>query len=267
MNKNYVILILGGISFGTAAIFIKFSELTPGSIAFFRFLIAGLILSLGKIDPKKIIKYSPFGLLLSLHMITFILGVYNTTIIDATVLVSTSPFFAILLSPLSKFKAERLDIIIAAIGFSGVLIMNYPLQQGYLYGNMISLISAFLIALYTTLLSKKGDEENPLLLTSSIYISSSFFSLPFMIYQGIGSINLTSVLSLLGLIFLPTLIGHTSVIYASNKVKPQYIETIGLLEPVVATIIAIFTFNQIPTTFQILGSVLIVSSILIVVNK
>jgi len=91
VNKNYV-LILGGISFGTTAIFIKFSEITPGSIAFFRFLIAGLILSLGKIGPKKIIKYSPFGLLLSLHMITFILGVYNTTIIDATVLVSTSPF-------------------------------------------------------------------------------------------------------------------------------------------------------------------------------
>jgi drug/metabolite transporter (DMT)-like permease len=72
---------------------------------------------------------------------------------------------------------------------------------------------------------------------------------------------------LLGLIFIPTLIGHTSVIYASNKVKPQYIETIGLLEPVVASIIAIFTFNQIPTLFEVLGSVLIVSSIILVINK
>lgn len=160
MNKSYVILIIGGISFGTAAIFIKFSDLTPGAIAFFRFLVAGLILSLGKIDLRKIIKYSPFGLLLSLHMITFILGVYNTTIIDATVLVSTSPFFAILLSPLSKFKAERIDAVITAIGFSGVLIMNYPLQLGYLYGNIMSLISAFLISLYTTLLRR--NEENPL---------------------------------------------------------------------------------------------------------
>ncbi|BDC17120.1 DMT family transporter [Acidianus sp. HS-5] len=265
MNKNYAILIVGGISFGTAAIFIKFTGLTPGSIAFFRFLVAGLILSLGKIDLRKVLKYSPFGLLLSLHMITFILGVYNTTVIDATVLVSTSPFFAILLSPLSKFKAERIDAIITAIGFSGVLIMNYPLQPGYLYGNTMSLISAFLISLYTTLLSK--NDENPLVLTSSIYISSSFFSLPFMIYQGIGKVDLTAMLSLLGLIFIPTLIGHTSVIYSSNKVKPQYIETIGLLEPVVATILAIFTFNQIPTLFEILGSTLIVSSIMIVINK
>jgi len=265
VNKSYVILIIGGISFGTAAIFIKFSDLTPGAIAFFRFLVAGLILSLGNIDLKKIIKYSPFGLLLSLHMITFILGVYNTTIIDATVLVSTSPFFAILLSPLSKFKAERIDIIITTIGFSGIIIMNYPLQIGYIYGNIMSLISAFLISLYTTLLSR--NEENPLVLTSSIYISSSIFSLPFMIYQGIGKIDSTSVLSLLGLIFIPTLIGHTSVIYASNKVKPQYIETIGLLEPVVASIIAIFTFNQIPTLFEVLGSVLIVSSIILVINK
>jgi drug/metabolite transporter (DMT)-like permease len=129
----------------------------------------------------------------------------------------------------------------------------------------MSLISAFLISLYTTLLSR--NEENPLILTSSIYISSSIFSLPFMIYQGLGKIDSTSILSLLGLIFIPTLIGHTSVIYASNKVKPQYIETIGLLEPVVASIIAIFTFNQIPSLFEILGSALIVSSIIFVINK
>ncbi|ARM76620.1 DMT family transporter [Acidianus manzaensis] len=264
MNKYYSILIIGGISFGTAAIFIKFSNLTPGAIALFRFLIAGLILSLGKINIKKIITYAPFGLLLSIHMILFIESVYKTTIIDATVLVSTSPFFAILLSPIGKFKTEKIDIIVALIGFIGVLIMNYPIVPGYLLGNILALISAFTIALYTTLLSKNSSTENPLQLTSEIYISSSIFSLPLFIYQGIGQINPISILSLLGLIFIPTLIGHTSVIYSSGKVKPQYIETIGLLEPVVATLLAIPLFKQIPNIQEIIGSILIILSIIII---
>lgn len=266
MNKYYTILILGGISFGTAAIFIKLSNLTPGAIAFLRFLIAGLILSLGKIDIRKIIRYLPLGFLLSLHMILFIESVYKTTIIDATVLVSTSPFFTILLSPLSKFKTEKIDILIAIMGFLGIIIMNYPIPTGYLIGNLLALISAFTIALYTTLLSKK-DNEKPLELTSSIYLASSFFSLPLFIYQGIGELSVISILSLLGLIFIPTLIGHTSIIYASGKVKPQYIETIGLLEPVVATLLAIPIFNQIPSIQEIIGSTLIILSIIIISLK
>ena len=260
MNKYYVLLIAGGITFGTASIFIKLSNMTPGALAFFRFFIVGLIFSLiSRVNFRKILKYSPFGFLLALHMITFIISVYTTTIIDATVLVSTSPFFVILLSRFTKFKNTIKDIVGSVIGFIGVALINYPLVLGYLVGNIIAIFSAFLIALYTALLSRV--EEDSISLTSAIYLSSSLFTFPLFIVQGFGKIDLTSVLSLLGLIFLPTLIGHTSVIVASGKVKPQHIEIIGLLEPVTASILAVFIFHQIPTAFQVMGSALILFSV------
>ncbi|BFH72901.1 DMT family transporter [Sulfurisphaera javensis] len=261
MNKYYLILVFGGISFGTASIFIKLSGMTPSALAFFRFFVAGLILSLfSSINPRKILKYSLFGFLLALHMITFIISVYKTTIIDATVLVSTSPFFVILLSRFTKFKNTIKDVIGSIIGFLGVILINYPLEIGYLIGNVIAIISAFLIALYTTFLSNVNEE--PLLLTSSIYLSSSIFTFPIFLIQGFGKVNEISILSLLGLIFLPTLIGHTSIIVASGKVKPQHIEIIGLLEPVSASILAVFIFNEIPTLFQIIGSALVLLAVL-----
>ena len=265
MRKYYLLLIAGGISFGTASIFIKLSGMTPGSIAFLRFFIAGLILSLGKINVKKVLKYMPFGFLLALHMITFIISVYTTTIIDATVLVSTSPFFVILLSPLLKFPVSRRDVLAITTGFIGVVILNYPFQAGYLTGNLIAILSAFLIALYTAGLSRV--KEDSLVLTSSIYLSSSIFTLPVFLLQGFGKLDEKSLLALLGLIALPTLLGHTSIIVSSGKVKPQHIETIGLLEPVVATILAIPIFNQIPNVFEIVGSALVILSILLVVKK
>jgi len=265
VNKYYLLLVVGGISFGTASIFIKMSNMSPSALAFFRFFIAGLILSaFSSFNLRKIVKYSLFGFLLALHMLTFIISVYTTTIIDATVLVSTSPFFVILLSRFTAFKNTKKEIIASVIGFIGVVLVNFPLNMGYLVGNIIAIISAFLIALYTTLLSRV--EEDPLTLTSSIYLSSSIFTFPLIFIQGLGRIDLTSVLSLLGLIFLPTLIGHTSVIVSSGKVKPQHIEIIGLLEPVTATILAFFIFNQIPSLYQIVGAILVIFAVIYVIG-
>lgn len=258
----YLLLIAGGISFGTASIFIKVSQMTPGSIAFLRFFIAGVILSFGRIDLRKVVKYSPFGLLLALHMITFIISVYTTTIIDATVLVSTSPFFVILMSPLLDIKVSRRDFLAVAAGFLGVVLMNLPFQPSTSLGNFIAVLSAFLIALYTAGLSRVNDDA--LKITSSIYISSSIFTLPLFLIEGIGKFSVDSALALAGLILLPTLLGHTSIIVASGKVKPQHIETIGLLEPVVATLLAIVFFRQIPTAGEIVGALFVIFSVFMV---
>ena len=265
MNKYYALLIVGGISFGTASIFIKFSDMSPPALAFFRFFIAGLILSaFSSFNPRKVIKYSLFGFLLALHMLTFIISVYTTTIIDATVLVSTSPFFVILLSRFTSFKNTKKEIIASIVGFVGVILVNFPLTLGYLLGNVIAIVSAFLIAVYTTLLSKVNEDS--LSLTSSIYLSSSIFTFPLIFIQGLGKIDLTSILSLLGLIFLPTLIGHTSIVVSSGKVKPQHIEIIGLLEPVTASVLAFFLFNQIPSLYQIIGASLIILAVIYVIK-
>ena len=260
MNKYYFILILGGITFGTAAIFIKLSGMSPGMIAFTRFFIAGLILSRGRLHLRRILSQWKVGLLLSAHMILFIFSVYYTTIIDSTVLVSTSPLFSLALAPLVGIPTTKKEIITGAVAFMGVILMNFPVNQGYLLGNVMAIISALTIALYTILLSKTKNED-PLLLTSYIYLMSSVFSFPIALVEGPGRVDLVSILSLLGLIALPTLVGHTSVIYASGHVKPQHIEVIGLLEPVVATLLALPILNQVPTPLEIVGGGMIVLSV------
>jgi drug/metabolite transporter (DMT)-like permease len=83
----------------------------------------------------------------------------------------------------------------------------------------------------------------------------------------VGEFNSESLLALAGLILLPTLVGHTSIIVSSGKVKPQHIETIGLLEPVVATLLAIPFFGQIPTLNEIVGALFVIFSIFIVTVK
>ncbi len=261
----YILLILGGVSFGTASIFIKESGMTPASITFLRFLVAGTLLTRGKLKLELSVKdYLILGSLLSFHMFTFVEGVYHTSIIDATVLVSTSPFFVVIFSALKRSVSLR-DMEAVVTGFLGVVLINFPLNEGNLEGNLISLASALSIALYTFRLSSIKYTDS-LSLTAWIYLFSSVISLPFFVLQGVGKVNLTSVLSLIGLIAIPTLIGHTSVVISSGKVKPQHIETIGLLEPVVATALSIPFFGEVPSALQLGGSALVILSILFIMR-
>lgn len=263
MNKYYTALILGGITFGTAAIFIRFSSLTPSFIAFARFFVAGLILSKGRLSLREVFARWKPGVLLAIHMILFVLSVDRTTIIDSTVLVSTSPLFSLVLAHYVGIKTTRKEIVAGILAFLGILIMNFPLQPGLLLGNLLAVLSALAITLYTVVLAK-GPSEDPLALTSQIYLASSLFSFPLVLFQGIGDFTLPSLLSLLGLIAFPTLVGHTSVVYSSGHVKPQHIEIIGLLEPVVATALAVPLFGQIPTPTEALGGSLVITSIAII---
>ncbi|TRN03176.1 EamA family transporter [Sulfolobus sp. F1] len=260
--KEKVILFLGGVAFGTAAIFVKLTSLSPPYITFFRFILAGLIL----LPIRKKVKNNTNtsiklliipSLFLALHMLFFVSSVFLTTIAASTILVSTSPIFAMLLR-------KRFDVfIITAI--IGIIIMNYTTSFGSLLGNMLALLSAICFALYTYFLSKV--EYSFLSTAPFIYILSSSFMIPIIPFFSIGEVNLVSILAILGLVLIPTLIGHGSVIYTSNKLPISLVTSAELIEPVVATILAYLIFNQVPSFQQIIGGALTLVSIYFAFTK
>jgi drug/metabolite transporter (DMT)-like permease len=267
MNRDFILLTLGGASFGTAAIFVELCSLTPAATAFFRFLLAGIILVALKGRPKYLKKVLPYSLLLGIHMFLFIESVKLTQIIDATVLVSTSPIYVLLLARLMKVKVYPIDVVAAVMAVIGVTIMNYPLIMGQLIGNLVAIGSAFATAIYTILLNRRSWDAEPLVLTSNIYLVASLVILPLTLVQGFGTFNLTSWLAVGGLVALPTLVGHSTVIYLSKRIRPQVIDTFTLLEPVVATSLAYLIFRQVPNSHQLIGSSLVLLSLLVLILK
>lgn len=263
MNDSTIpkfLVIVGGIAFGTAAIFIKLCDFTPDAIAFFRFFIAGLILAPLGLNLKDILKTMLPGFLLVLHMLLFIESLYYTTVNDSTVLVSTTPIFILIISLLTRKKVPLTDIVFISIALGGIVLLNYPFVIKYILGNVLAILSALMMAFYTLAL-RRYNYKNPLELTSSIYLSASIFLAPVVIITGIGNINLRSIEAISGLIFIPTIVGHGSYIYISNKLRPQIVSLMEILEPVVATILAIPIFEQIPTIYQIIGSIIVLASL------
>ncbi|MEM3951467.1 DMT family transporter [Saccharolobus sp.] len=244
--RDKIILFLGGIAFGTAAIFVKFCTITPPLITFMRFSIAALVLLPFSHKRKRRLNIRYFiipSLFLSLHMLFFVTSVFYTTIAASTILVSTSSIFAMILR-------RRIDLFIL-IAILGIVVMNVSTSFGYLLGNILALLSAVSFALYTFFLSR--IEYDFISIVPYIYLLSSLFMVPILPFYGIGDLNLISILSILGLVFIPTLIGHGSVIYNANKLPISLVTSAELIEPVVATLLAIPIFHQIPNFQEIIG--------------
>ena len=129
--------ITAGVLFGTAAIFIRFLQnLDAFSIAFWRLIIACLALAmilivLGKsfhlnLVRKNLKELFILSFFLGLHFIFFISAVKDTTILNATVLVNTSPIFSMFVSSfIFKLKPSRLAILGLTISFIGVCVIAY----------------------------------------------------------------------------------------------------------------------------------------------
>ncbi|WP_126449642.1 DMT family transporter [Sulfodiicoccus acidiphilus] len=263
MKRDLILLTLGGASFGTAAIFVAISSMTPATIAVLRFLLAGAILATLRGTLKYFKRTFPYALLLGIHMFLFIQSVKSTAIIDATVLVSTSPIFAIPIAKGLGVNVSKTDLWAALLAVLGVIVMNYPLVLGEVLGNVEALGAALATAFYTILLNKRTWDADPISMTSSIYLEAALIMSPLILIQGIGVLNARSWLAIAGLVALPTLVGHSTVIYLSKRVRPQVIDTFTLLEPVVATILAFIIFGQMPTNDQVVGATIVIFSLVL----
>lgn len=141
----------------------------------------------------------------------------------------------------------------------GIFIMNFNTSFGYIFGNVLAILSAISFAIYTYFLSRLDYDS--LSIIPIIYLISSIFMIPVLPFYGLGDINPISILAVLGLVLVPTLIGHGSVIYTANKLPISLVTSAELIEPVMATILAIPIFHQIPDTQELIGGTITLISI------
>ena len=284
-----------GVLFGTAAIFIRFLQnLDTFCIAFWRLIVACLILAIVLVVLKKSFSFNVvrknlkelfiISVFLALHFILFISAVKDTTILNATVLVNTTPIFSVFVSTfLFKIKPSRLAILGLAISFMGVCVIAYaettvtnanaypegifPSLKGDLEAVLAALVEAFYLN-YGRRIRKKMNVLPTMLpiyvLTatiigiSSIPATSKFFTLP---------TAAEIILPLIGLGIMPTAVAHTLYFSSLSNLKSFETATMALLEPIGATILGIILFQEKPAAIFVFGAVFILLGILFIAKE
>jgi drug/metabolite transporter (DMT)-like permease len=287
--------IAAGALFGTAAIFIRFLQnLDAFSIAFWRLIIACLALAivlivLGKSFNLNLVRRNLkelfiLSFFLSLHFIFFIFAVKDTTILNATVLVNTTPIFSMFVSSFFfKLKPSRLAILGLTISFIGVFVIGYTETtvantnthlesfSPNIKGDLEAVLAALVESFYLNYGRKIRNQMTILSTMLPIYMLTA-------IIVGVLSIPATNkiltlptetaiVLPLVGLGILPTAMAHTLYFSSLSNLKSFETATMALLEPIGATVLGIIIFQEIPAYLFLFGAALILLGIIFIIKE
>ncbi|MEA2089176.1 MAG: DMT family transporter [Thermoproteota archaeon] len=274
--------VTAGVMFGTAAIFIRLLEpLNFSSIAFWRLIVASAVLGGTTLVLKKPfslkalkenrIQLLVLGTLLGLHFIFFVSAVADTTILNATVLVNTTPIFSLFIFILFfKQKPSLLAAVGLATSFLGVTLIAYadfsPIALSIrLKGDLEALSAAFVEALYLNYGRKIRSKLSLFSIMLPIYLVAAFTVWLLCSLTGCPvnfSVQPNYIFFLVGLGILPTAIAHTLYFSSLSNLQSFETATLALLEPIGATLLGLLIFAEAPAALFVLGAFLVLCGIL-----
>ncbi len=275
--------VLAGTLFGTAAVLIRLlKDVDVFSIALWRLIIAFLALAATIFFLRKpfgfgllkrnFVQVLFLGALLGLHFVLFVSSVMDTTIINATVLVNTTPIWSLLVSVLILgIKPTRLAAVGLIVSFLGVAIIAYadvasPTFSLNLKGDLEALFAAVAEAFYLSY-GRDIRRKVPILsLMLFIYMLSTLTVLAASVMVKSAPVfftmSLEAILILVGLGILPTALAHTLYFSSLSSLKSFETATLALLEPITATLLGVLIFAEIPNALFILGAVFVLGGII-----
>jgi drug/metabolite transporter (DMT)-like permease len=289
-----IVLTIGILSVSTAAIFIRFAQEEAPSlvIAAYRLVLATLLLApfavfgsrkeISRLQKKEWLLLLVSGFFLSIHFYTWITSLSLTSVASSVVLVTTTPLWVALLSPLIlKEKINKSlwpGLILAMAGgivvafrescslSAGGLTCNgigEMLQGSALLGNFLALVGAWMASGYMMI----GRYVRPKLsLISYSFLVYGFAALFLMAYLLVSRLPLAPYSSRFFLfIFLlaaiPQLLGHSSLNWALKYVPATFVSLSLLGEPVGSTILAVLLLRENPSLAEIVGGIMILCGI------
>ena len=267
-RANYFLLLaLGATLIGFAPIFVKWSDLSPSWILFYRMLLTLPFLVLlnlfinkrfsFKVQNKSTILYTALasaGFTIDLILWHWSMGI--TSISNATIIINSAPIFVALLT-FFIFKQHLkkqflISFSITYIGIAGLVFFSNNYINGKIIGDLMCLFAAFFYAVYLLVISRLGKESA----LTIIFYTTMFcclFSLPFAFFES-GISTPASKFEWFNLLLLALLCqfgGQFLITYGISNISASDGSIGLLLQPLTATVLAAYIFNELINTSQL----------------
>ena len=264
----FLILTFGAMLIGFAPIFVKWSTLSSSAISFYRMLLAIPFLfllnyALNKrfrftVKNKKTILYAAIAsLAFTTDLTLWHYSMDITSVSNATIIVNSAPIFVAILGFI--FFKERLSktfirsFLITYIGIIGLIYYSNNYINGKVLGDILCLVAALFYAVYLLVIAKLG-KENSLNIIFYTTLFCCLFSIVPMLIQGGNMVPASKFewINLLLMAFLCQFGGQYFITHGIGKISASE-GSIGLLmQPITATILAAYLFNEILNITQII---------------
>jgi drug/metabolite transporter (DMT)-like permease len=301
-RSTLLLSLFGGIlASSTAAILIRFAQnegspsiviaaarLTLATLFLAPFVLSRHLQDLKTITRREWLLAMLSGIFLAIHFATWITSLEYTSIASSVVLVSTTPLWVALFSPI--FLNERLEWLAVAglimaltggtiIGVSDSCIfingqINCPSITSFFngkafIGDMLALTGAWMAAGYLIIGRKLRARIS---LMPYIFLVYGFAAVVLILFWTISKETLlgyppTIYLWFILLALVPQLLGHTTINWLLKYLPASFVSVALLGEPIGSTLLAFIIFMEKPGLIKIGGAILILFGIWLVSRK
>ena len=289
-----LVLAFGILVVSTSSIFIRFAQVEAASIviAAYRLTLATLILlplalrghrrELAHLRRPQITLILLSGGFLALHFAAWITSLEYTTVASSAVLVTTTPLWVALFSPL--FLHERpsrvaaIGLLIALAGGALVAMSETcaveagrmvcpPLGDFFrgeaMFGNLLALGGALMAAAYMIVGRRLRPTMSLMVYITTVYGTAAAILLVLALFSGQPLVGFSPGVyaAFLALAIGPQLLGHTSFNYGLRFLPAAFVSVALLGEPIGTTILALIILKETPTTLEVVGGMIILAGI------
>jgi len=260
--------------FGLAGLFAKWIDLPSICITFGRVLFSsaalGVYILLSRQDirireRRDAILLVSAGAVLALHWWTFLEAIQISTVAVGTITFSSFPLFVAVLEPLIlRRKAERRNILLAAVILAGVLITvpEFSFSNSTFLGALTGTASALLYAVLTLINKNLAGRYSGTATAFYEQATAALVLLPaaagMKVHPSTGDMML---LVFLGVV--TTALAHTMFISSLREVPAQIAGICSSMETVYGILFAMLLLGEVPSVREIIGAAVIVTAVVL----
>lgn len=284
--KGHILILLTNVIFGINTPFAKdaLNIVGPNILSTLRFVgcavlfwVASVVFHTPKTDKKDIpllCLASLFGIVFNLFL--FIMGLSYTTPTNASIIVSMTPIFTMIMAAIFLREPLSLKKVIGVIcGLTGAMILIFSktqsttiLPKNNVLGIVFCLISAVSYALYLTLFSPVVKRNHPINVMKWMFLTSFFVIIPFT-WKDVASFDYSilttkTCLEIAYVVCLATFINYNFIPMAQARLRPTTLSMYNYVQPVVTTLLSIILLMEVLTIYKILAALLIFVGVYIV---
>ena len=259
MNIRILLLLFTAmLAVSTSPIIARYLVNVPAvSISFWRMGFGAMILwgfSLIKkqspLEPENRKRTIIAGIFLGIHFVLFFAAIKLTSIANATFLGTLAPLFTLLIEKyLLKRKHQPSLFLGLGLTLLGAIIIvgnQFDFSSDFTLGNILAVLCSIFLGM--TFIISEGIRKKTGTITYSrtLFISASItlMVIAYLNHSPLTGFTLKEYVGLLMLGIIPTIIGHVSMYFSLRYVSPTIVASTPMGEPVLASIMAWFLFQE-----------------------
>lgn len=274
-----LVLAVGVLGISLSSIFVRYSVAPSAVTAAWRLIWSVILLApvaLGSreiraefrtVDKKSLVLSCVSGVFLAIHFALWFESLQHTSVASSTTIVCTdviwvSVGYCLFLKGKLSGKAAA-TIAVMLLGSVLIAMSDAGGGGGQLYGDILALMGAIAIAVYTLIGRVLRAKMSTTAYTFLVYSACAGVLVGLCLVQGqnlfgygwnaIGIGFLLAVFS--------TILGHSVFSWSLKYFSPSFVSACKLCEPVGAACLAVFLFGELPKALQLLGGGLILGGV------